>query len=340
MRNRLFAWLICLVLTATGGCGKSDRFDTAQTSAPEKQETGAKEPVFRFGIGFSGDGYAVFLKDWKEKVFQETGGDVELELFGGNILGAGSAMCRAVQKGTLSVVATSTSATTDIVPEAAIMDIPGCFPAYSVPHRIYSGEFFEKLNECYEAQGLELLGLRTGEPWIISSGRKTEHLSELRGKTVRTSGSRWHNRLYDALGMKRVEDISLGGLTYLLDDGKVDGIETTYEILRTQGLVEKQPYGLNVPFFHMSSSITMNLEAYESLPDEYRKVLKNTLLELMTKEEERMAETVPDGMEFVSFGREDMETLKEAAEPIRKEILDLVDEELKEAFLKENAGRE
>ena len=338
MKKECVTWLLCLAFAVGAGCGQSDRFAPAQTPVQESGKNGEKSPEYRFGIGYSGDGYTAFLKSWSEKVYQETEGNVKLELFGGNVLGSGPAMCRAVQKGTLSIVAASTSAATDIVPEASIMDIPGCFSEYSVPHKVYSGEFFDMLNRCYEEQGMELLGLRTGEAWIISSGKKVKRLSELRGMTVRTSGSRWHNRLYDALGMERVEDISLGGLTYLLDDGKVDGIETTYEILRTEGLVAKQPYGLCIPFFHMSSSVTMNREAFESIPEKYRKVLKSTLRDLMTEEEKRMEEKVPENMELYSFGGEDTETLKEAAEPIKKEILECVDEKMKAAFLRENAG--
>ena len=192
---------------------------------------------YQFGVGYSGSGYTQSFEEWRDLVLEDTHGNVELVLYGENVLGEGENMVKAAQRGTLSIAASSTSVCTSIIPEAAILDIPACFTAYIQPFRVYDGKFFDALNHAYREQGLELLYLRTGEPWIISSTAPITSLEQLRGLRLRTSGSFYHNQLYDALGVQRIENVGLSGLEYILEENGIDAIETTYTILRSQNLL-------------------------------------------------------------------------------------------------------
>lgn len=330
--KKFFCFALALLLT---GCSAQP------ASSPEEQPSASSSHTqtapYRFSIGYSGDGYTPAFESWRDRVLEDTQGNLELVLYGENVLGEGDSMVKAAQRGTLSIAASSTSVCTSIVPEAAVLDIPACFPEYCQPFQIYDGVFFEALNRYYNDQGLELLLLRTGEPWIISSVIPITSLSQLEGLRLRTSGSAYHNQLYDALGVQRVENVGLSALNYILDENGIDAIETTYTILKSQNLLDLQPYALSAPLFVMSSAIVMNYDAYHSLPSDYQQILKSCLLETLTQEQSEISSQDDSGLELSHLSQEDQETLRTLATPLLNEILETVDPELVQALREEIA---
>ena len=99
---------------------------------------------YQFGVGYSGSGYTQSFEEWRDLVLEDTHGNVELVLYGENVLGEGENMVKAAQRGTLSIAASSTSVCTSIIPEAAILDIPACqipaklihFPVHQFRHSV------------------------------------------------------------------------------------------------------------------------------------------------------------------------------------------------------------
>lgn len=334
---RVFLLISALVLLC--GC-VSEQPGKAESTAAQSQSQSHPQAAYQFGVGYSGSGYTDSMERWSKLVYERTDGQVELKLFGDNALGEGPEMAKAVQRGTLSIVASSTSVCTDLVPQAAIMDLPSCYSQYIQLFRVYNGEFYEMLNRYYRQQGLELLFLRTGEDWIISASEPISSLAALNGLRVRTSGSTYHNKLYDSLGIQRLENVGLSGLPYILQEGRVDGIEATYTILKTQGLLESQPYGIG-SLFVMSSAVTMNLAAFESLPKEYQIILKESLQESLTKQQKNLQQAAMErDMVITALSETDEETLRQLAQPLMEEIRAVAGDELLQALENENAAAE
>lgn len=321
--------LLCMLLA---GCA-AER-ETPPAGGPEAEPE--RTAPYRFAVGYSGSGYTEVFQQWRELVAEDTQENVELLLYGENVLGEGKEMLQAVQRGTLSIMASSTSVHTQLVPEASVLDIPACFPEYSQAFRVYEGAFFQALNQYYQKQGLELLFLRTGEPWIISSVEPVTSLEQLKNFRLRTSGSVCHNRLYDLLGVRCVEDVGLSGLAYILDENGVDGIETTYSILRSQDLLDVQPYALRGPMFVMSSAIVMNYDAFHSMPREYQDSIKERLRQILSQRQNEMSIQDEEQIHVRDLNPADQEMLRRLAAPIRDEILESVEEALVQALVQEN----
>lgn len=325
--------LLISALAALCGCKSAA---SGEAESPAAQSQNQPQAAYQFGVGYSGSGYTDSFELWRDLVYERTDGQVELKLFGNNALGEGPEMAKAVQRGTLSIVASSTSVCTDLVPQAAIMDLPSCYSQYIQPFRVYTGEFYELLNQYYRQQGLELLFLRTGENWIISAAEPISSLAALNGLRVRTSGSTYHNKLYDALGIQRLENVGLSGLPYILQEGRVDGIEATYTILKTQGLLESQPYGIG-SLFVMSSAVTMNLAAYEALPEEYQTALKESLQESLTRQQQNLQQAAEvQDITITPLSEADEETLRQLAQPLMEEICTVAGGGLLQALENEN----
>ena len=333
-RAAALALAVSLVLSL-GGC-RSSREPTQPT---EPAVTDAPRPApYRFGVGYSGEGYTAVFTRWRELVLEDTDGNVELELFGNNILGEGKDMLRAVERGTLSIMASSTSVHTELVADAAVMDVPACFEEYVQPYTVYDGPFFDALNESYREQGLELLYLQTGEPWVIATRSPVERLAALEGLRLRTSGSLYHDRLYEALGMTCVSNVGLAGIPYLLEEGRADGIETTFAILRSESLTDSLPYALEAPLFVMSSAVVMNREAWDRLPGEYQQILRSRLRELLSQRVEAARNGGQLPVQVRVLTQEDRQLLRESAAPLLEEISQRVGEDLLSSLRKENLG--
>ena len=341
-KGRWMAAALLLGLFSLAGCRESVPVSESGTAPAQTERDRA---AYGFGVGYSGTGYTASLTRWKEQMYEGTEGDVELYLYGDNVLGSGEEMLQAVQNGTLSIVACSTSACASIVPEATVLDIPACYEEYIRPYMVYEDAFFDRMNECFQKQGMELLYLRTGEYWLISSATPITSLKQLEGIRLRTSGSAFHNKLFDLLGMTRVEDIGLNGLPYILDEKGVDGIETTYTILKSQNLLDAQPYALKCPLFVMGSAFVMNAEAFQSLPSDYQTELKQTLRELFgARQEEMYRENSQgrgeEGLTVYHLTEEEQEALRSLAQPVFQEIEAIVPQELLEALKQENQKAE
>lgn len=341
MKNRLYhLWSVALSLTVLAGCSGCTNTQAQETASPVAEvETSAQEAPYQFSIGYSGTGYDASFTKWKEQISEATDGNVELVLYGENVLGEGKDMIKAVQRGTISIMASSTSVCTAVVPETAILDIPACFPEYCQAFRVYDGEFYEKLNQYYQEKGLELLFLRTGEPWLISSKEPITTLDQLNSFRVRTSGSAYHNKLYEILGIQCIENVGLSGLSYIIQENEVDGIETTYAILNTQGLLEVQPYALEGSFFVMSSAIVMNYDAFHSLPSDYQLLLKQTLKDILSEQQSSMSSIDNSALEITNLTPEDQEELKILAASLLEDILNSVDSSLADALILENQDK-
>ena len=174
------------------------------------------------------------------------------------------------------------------------------------------------------------------EPWIISSTAPITSLEQLRGLRLRTSGSFYHNQLYDALGVQRIENVGLSGLEYILEENGIDAIETTYTILRSQNLLQLQPYALRGPLFVMSSAIVMNYDAFHTLPSDYQEVLKSRLSQILNQRQAEVSTQQTSELQIHDLTPKDQATLQQLAEPLLEEILGSVDQSLVQALLLEN----
>ena len=334
-RCAALALAVCLAFPLAGCRSASS---PSQAAEPPVLSDTLRPVPYRFGVGYSGEGYTEVFTRWRDLVLEDTGGNVELELFGSNILGEGKDMLRAVKRGTLSIMASSTSVHTELVEDAAVMDVPACFEEYVQPYTVYGGAFFDALNACYREKGLELLYLQTGEPWIIATKHPVEQLSALDHMHLRTSGSLYHDRLYEAMGMTCVDNVGLAGIPYLLEEGRAEGIETTYAILRSEALTESLSYALEAPLFVMSSAVVMNREAWDLLPGEYQEIVRSRLRELLSQRVEAARNGVQLPVQVRVLTPEDRSLLREIAAPLLEEISRRVGKDLLESLREENLG--
>jgi len=330
--------LLALLLAAVFLCACAPTAAVSLSTAAPTQEP-IKEPTYRFGIGYTGSGYTSSLTAWAKAVFERTDGDVEILLYGNNVLGTDIEMVEATKNGTLTLAVCTPSVYINLVPQAAIMDIPFCYTEYICPNVIYDydGDYFRQLNESYQKAGFELMFLAMGDYRALSSKEAITKLSDLRGMKIRSLANPYHTQLWELLGAEPIDTVRSPDLQYALKNGVIDGAETAARILRSEGLLELQPYALNGPFV-VSSSIVMNRDTFLSLPEAYQTILKEELLTHL----QFNASDIPEieGLTITSLNDTDMKKLREIAQPLLDEILSTVDTTLLDALIKEHEHTE
>ena len=101
-RHLLCAWAAGLILLTGCAASRPQQADGSDSAAQSAQE---QRPPYQFGVGYSGTGYTSAFQQWRDLVLEDTQGNLELVLYGENVLGEGDSMVKAAQQGTLSIAA-------------------------------------------------------------------------------------------------------------------------------------------------------------------------------------------------------------------------------------------
>ena len=91
-----------------------------------------------------------------------------------------------------------------------------------------------------------------------------------------------------------------------------------YTILRSQNLLQLQPYALRGPLFVMSSAIVMNYDAFHTLPSDYQEVLKSRLSQILNQRQAEVSTQQTSELQIHDLTPKDQETLQQLAEPFWK----------------------
>lgn len=303
------------------------------SQAPEPEEA-----TYQFSVAFNGNSYSKKVYQAAANIEKRTNGDMKLVIFPDAQMGTSNEMMRAVQNGTLSMTVTSTSNFQPLVPEAAVINIPACYTQYVQPYISYDGEFYNQFNKCFNKAGFELIVQESSGYRLLTSASSITTLEQLKGLRIRTLDNRFHVRLWELLGAEPYQNIEWGELYYALQDGVVEAQDNPLEIIRMGRLQDIHPYALNGPFFVTYNSLVMNKKAYDSLPEEYQKILKEELYTAMAENITRMRKNPIEvyGLTINSLSADDQALLKTLLLPMLNEIEQEAGSDLTHALIVEN----
>ncbi|WMJ84614.1 TRAP transporter substrate-binding protein [Oscillospiraceae bacterium LTW-04] len=328
-----FLVLLCGCMTASDLSSLEPQIQ--EVSQPPVQE---KQATYEFSVAFTGNSYSKKIYQAAANIQKRTDGDMKLVIFSDGQMGTDAEIIRAVQNGTLSIAATNTSIFQPLVPEAAVINIPACYKQYVQPYISYDGEFYEQFNKCFNKAGFELMVQESSGYRLLTSASSITSLEQLKGLRIRTLDNRFHVRLWELLDAEPYQNIEWSELYYALQEGVVEAQDNPLEIIRMGRLQDIHPYALNGPFFVTYNSLAMNKKAYDSLPADYQKILKEELYTAMAENITRMRKNPIEvyGLTINSLSQDDQELLKTLLLPMLNEIEREVGTDLTQALIVEN----
>jgi len=204
----------------------------------------------------------------KELIETKSNGKIKVQIYLDNQLGGDREILEGCQLGDIAMVSQTTAPQVGFIPELAIFDIPMLYPNLDVSRKALSGAFRAKLEEWYDRAGLKLLLF---EPIYY-------RVADFSGLKIRTMENEYHMAFWKALGANPTP-LSFAELYVALQQGTVDAQENPYEIMWSSKFYEVQKYLVNTHHIAFILSININKGIYESMPDEYKAIITESMKE-------------------------------------------------------------
>lgn len=225
-----------------------------------------------------------YLPAFIDAVQDKTDGRFTIEVFDPGAVVPTTDISKAVAENVLQGGFTSPSFDVGIIPEANIITgLTFAFDDATQALDFYSnyedGTASNLINDAYNTKGIQLISIECyDEPMAIMTMFPVSKVDDFKGKKIRATGS--HAAGINALGAEQFY-IPLGDVYTGLQTGMADGVFMATSGLETFKWKEIIKYVIEPYWMYGSPSILVaNLDEWNKLPDEYKKILKETALEI------------------------------------------------------------
>jgi len=329
--------LLVISLIFTAACGKTTT-DTDQG----KQENAAKEEkpiVIKYAtVGPDEHQYTIASRKFKEIIEEKSGGKIKVELFPNAQLGGEREMAEGVKMGTIQMTTvTSDGALPAWVPETQIFSIPYLFRDREHAYKAMDGELGKILAEKFEKQGFKHLGfVELGFRHFTNNKREIKEPADMKGLKIRVQEAPIWFALIESLGATATP-IAFNELYSALQQGVVDGQENPLATIRSMKFYEVQKYLTLDAHTYAPGSVLINLQFFNSLPEEYQKLIVEAVDEMKVYQRNYIAQKAEDDLKFLKeqgmiVTEPDRDKFVEATKdiPYKEEVKKLVPPELVE----------
>lgn len=289
--DRLLLYPICLLLIITliilvGGCTK-----------PMSSEVESEQLIELNYSSFFPAQYVIgeSIEAWAEEIKKRTDGRVNITIFHGGSLTTAENCYEGVVKGTSDIGLSCFAYTSGRFPLLEVLDLPG-YPFNAIVTTRVANDFYKKFKP-QELDDTHVLYLIAHAPGNIFSRKPIRTLEDFDGKRIRATG----------LSATIVE--SLGGVPVAMPKGDqydallkdiVDGSTSSFNELKGWRLAEVAQYSTGPPEtgYVTAMYITMNLDKWNSLPDDVKKIFTEVSEEWVEYTGEKWNESEVEGIEY------------------------------------------
>ncbi len=211
----------------------------------------------------------VFLP-WAEMIEKKSGGKLKVTVFAGGVLGKPADHWDMGQNGVVDISWGTHNYTSGRFPLTSAMDLPFLTNSAKGGSRALHEFYLKHLQKEHEK--VKVLWLQCPAPFHLHMTKKAALTpADLAGVRVRTGGGQL-SEIVKSLGAVPVA-LSVPETYNALERGVVDGTILPYEAAKAFKLIEVTKHVVEVRLFTASQFTVMNLEKYNSLPADLKKVI-------------------------------------------------------------------
>lgn len=270
----------------------------------------------------------VSLLHFKETVEEETNGGIEVEIYPDGQLGDETEMTEAVAMGTLQAVR---GGDLEYLPQITMLSLPLLFDNIEEVHKVFYSDYVsEMLGTVEEEHGMKVLavGDDSGFRQITNNKRRITSPDDMKGLKMRT--------VLDIMTLSMEEygastvSIPFTDLYMALKTGVCDGQENPLALIDNQKFYEVQHYISIIDYMVCAEVMYVNLDWYNSLPEEYQTILTEAARDMMDETSEIVEEDnqkyIEDieayGCDVYELTEEERESFRPASEEVWKKYIE------------------
>lgn len=300
MKKLVAILLAAILLLGTGACGSTP---IEETTPPAEQTTGnegsgsgkydALDPVIINCVTIfeSETGIVYGLEYMAQRLAEETGGKLTMEIFDAGQTGGENEQAEALIIGEVDMAAFGTLPISNYAPEYSFFDSPFVFADGEHFMNAWDGALGDGMREKLETAGLHTLGAMGRGYRHITSNVPIYSIDDMKGLIIRTPESALFTGTFGALGCVCVP-IALTELFTSLQTGVAQASEGPWDQIVSNKLYEVQDYIIESTYYYSISMWCMNSDFYSSLPEEYRTLIDEVVVEALdygTQKSDEMA---------------------------------------------------
>jgi TRAP-type C4-dicarboxylate transport system substrate-binding protein len=219
------------------------------------------------------------LAPWAEKVQQESGGKLVVELYPSMQLGGKPPeLLDQARDGVVDLVWTLFGYTPGRYPKTEAFELPFMVTSATATSMAFQEYYETQMRKDKELKGLHILAVHTHGPGLLHTRDKAiNKLEDMKGLKLRGT-SRVINEMLSSLGASPI-GMPVPAVPEALSKGVIDGTVIPFEVAPPLKIPELAPYHTEFNGKHGLYTGTfvfaMNEESYRSLPAELRKVIDN-----------------------------------------------------------------
>jgi tripartite ATP-independent transporter DctP family solute receptor len=228
----------------------------------------AKSIEIKLAMPVSGDNpWGVGLKVFKKRVEEITKNQVEVKLYFAS-LGGSTKIIESVRSGVIQGGILSAGPLSNFVPEVGILNLPWLYSSWDHSELTIDGAFGKYIeNRLYE-NGFKILSwFEWGGRDLSNRVRPINTPEDIKGLKVRVMQSPEFLALYKAYGAIPVP-MSAGEVYTALQQGVIDGIETSLSAAYTLNVHEVAKYGASLGEVLAQNPLGVNAKWFDALPEE------------------------------------------------------------------------
>lgn len=347
--------VIAIMSLIIAGCSTNSSNNTAKDESKESNET--KEKItLKFATYFPGTSpiYTDFTEPWMKRVTELTDGQVEFEYFPAEQLGKAGDLLQLTKDGVTDISIFPANYYADQMPlSQMLLGLPNLSESSGQGTKAYNELVQENetlLKTDYLNNGVRPIVSHVSPTYELwTTGKEIRVPSDLKGKKVKTAGG-IANEIYSSMGAVPVA-ISHAETYEALEKGVIDIASYYAMAIKNSGTSELLKYAVLPHIGTVIQSITVNEKAWQGLPKDVQKAMKQAgeeitgpIGEVYVEETEKFnKEFVANGGVIAELTKDESQQWKTAtndftkkwlekhkSDPKFNEVLDAYKEKLKE----------
>ncbi|MGV9798441.1 TRAP transporter substrate-binding protein [Mycobacterium sp. NPDC003449] len=307
-RGKLITSLLTVttVLAAVTGCS-GGRHDTIE---------------LRLGhVNSATDPWQTSAQEFAQLVNDNSGGEIEVEVYPGAQLGGDRDMVEGMRIGSVDFTMVA-GVLSSVEPEMTMLEIPYLFTSQRSLNQALAGPGGQKLSEGLLEKGIRNLAWLDRGPRELTANRKITTPAELDGAKIRVPEIPASLDAWQAMGANPTP-MAFSEVYGALQQGVIDGQENPYAIIESSNLYEVQRYIMQTDHVFGYVMLAMSERAWNRLSPEQRDVVSEAAETVRAHHNERTAaeeqqyqdELRSQGMTFVQV---DKNAFRQAVQPVHR----------------------